>query len=301
MQREEISGSRRIHEYMEKKMLEIFDTMLDKMTTNLKYDELHYSRDTYCQSIKNPNEFAFWFPKIVNTGFRIPISKVIQLPLDLYYSVYNEEGAYSPKTTATLKAYISAMWPMTDGNLDIDSPLFFKQGTASGKFTFGRSCISHGLDDIVKKIRSTSYEALCCDKPQSAYLVFRELIRPGYDRPTIYGGMPLNTEFRVFYDFDSHSFIDAFNYWGDHDAMIERMDSDEAEVYESVYPVLEAEYSALLPCLMAECEEKLKDVVLRGKWSVDFLWTGNEFVLIDMATMAQSYFSDKVNEEGNDD
>lgn len=282
-------------------MLQIFDTMLDKMTTNLKYDELHYSRDTYCQSIKNPNEFAFWFPKIVSTGFRIPESKVIQLPLDLYYAVYNEEGAYSPKTTAALKAYISVMWPLSDGDLDINAPLFFKQGTASGKFTFGRSCIAHGLDDIVRKIRSTSYEALCCDKPQSAYLVFRELIRPGYDRPTIYGGMPLNTEFRVFYDFDSHAFINAFNYWGDHDAMVERMDSGEAEVYESVFPVLEAEYSTLLPRLMAECNEKLKDVVLRGKWSVDFMWTGSEFVLIDMATMAQSYFADKVNEEGNDD
>ena len=40
-------------------MLHIFDSMFEKMTTNLKYDELHYSRDTYCQSIKNPNEFAF--------------------------------------------------------------------------------------------------------------------------------------------------------------------------------------------------------------------------------------------------
>ena len=109
MQQEEISGSRRINEYMENKMIEIFDKMFETMTTNLKYDDMHYSRDTYCQSIKNPNEFAFWFPKIVNTGFRIPESKVIQLTLDLYYSVYNEEGAYSPKTTAALKAYISAM------------------------------------------------------------------------------------------------------------------------------------------------------------------------------------------------
>lgn len=83
--------------------------------------------------------------------------------------------------------------------------------------------------------------------------------------------------------------------------MIVRMDSEEAEVYESVFPVLEAEYSALLPRLRAECDEKLKDVILRGKWSVDFLWTGSEFVLIDMATMAQSYFSDKVAEEENDD
>lgn len=46
--------------------------------------------------------------------------------------------------------------------------------------------------------------------------------------------------------------------------------------------------------LRTECEEKLEKVDLRGKWSVDFMWTGHEFVLIDMASMHMSYFSDRV-------
>lgn len=44
-------------------------------------------------------------------------------------------------------------------------------------------------------------------------VVFREFIGSKEDVPTIYSGMPLHTEFRVFYDFGSKKAIGVSNYW----------------------------------------------------------------------------------------
>lgn len=84
-----------------------------------------------------------------------------------------------------------------------------------------KNCVINGRKEIAKRIVNTFYENECLGKPLSTNLVFREFIETGYDRPSIYHGLKLNTEFRIFYDFDGHRFIQGFNYWGDHDPMVE--------------------------------------------------------------------------------
>lgn len=159
---------------------------------------------------------------------------------------------------------------------------------------FNDNCIVCGPETFAGRIRNTVYENMCFDKPYSAYLTFREFIETEAARPSIYRGLKLNTEFRIFYDFDRKQFLHGFNYWGDHDRMLMRMDDKQAEEYEKAYPVLEADFQRLIPVLRMECDEKLRAMNLRGRWSVDFMWTGTEFVLIDMAAMRMSYFADRV-------
>ena len=83
--------------------------------------------------------------------------------------------------------------------------------------------------------------------------------------------------------------------------MVMHMVEEQQKPYEEAYPLLVSEYERLLPSLKSECEEKLKDVHLKGKWSVDFMWTGKEFVLIDMALARNSYFADRLPDEEKED
>ena len=57
---------------------------------------------------------------------------------------------------------------------------------------------------------------------------------------------------------------------------------------------IECDFNNLSPFLKKEAEYKLPNADLKGKWSVDFLYDGKEFILIDMAHAECSYYYDKV-------
>lgn len=267
---------------------------IDEFVEEERYYRYCHTNTHYCNSICSPNELSFWYPKAVESGFRTPETKIIYMPPDLFGDLLIDCEGEQPELERRVRDFIVANWDVTPGKLDISSKLFFRLGGSSGKFMFGKNCIVNGPDTFAEAVRSTVYENLCLDKPYSCTFVFREFIETPMTRPEIYFGLKLNTEFRVFYDFDRKMFLDGFNYWGDHDRMMMGMSDNQAAEYEKAYPMLEEEYQRLLPALRNECEEKLPDVNLKGRWSVDFMWTGKEFVLIDMAEMAKSYFSEKV-------
>lgn len=267
---------------------------LNDYEKNVSYDPYYYIRGHYGNAIANPNELSFWYPRVRDIGFRTPETKSIQIPLEFFGDLLIHCEGEQPELEKKLTDYIVANWDLVPGKLDINSKLFFRLGGSSGKFRFTENCIVEGPETFAKAIRNTVYEALCFDKPYSVYLTFREFIETPTERSSIYTGLKLNTEFRIFYDFDKKQFLDGFNYWGDYEQMLMYMQDTDKKAYKAAYPQLEDDFHRLLPSLRKECEEKLKDVNLRGRWSVDFMWTGTEFVLIDMAIMSMSYFSDKV-------
>ena len=273
---------------------------LDRYEEEERYYRYCHTNKHYCNSICNPNELSFWYPKAVESGFRTPETKIIYMPPDLFGDLLIDCEGEQPELEKRIRDFIVANWDVTPGELDIDSKLFFRLGGSSGKFMFRDNCIVNGPDTFANAIRNTVYENLCLDKPYSCTFVFREFIETADERPEIYRGLKLNTEFRIFYDFDKKMFLDGFNYWGDHDRMLMGMPEKQQKEYEKAYPMLEEEYKRLLPALRNECEEKLSRVNLKGRWSVDFMWTGTEFVLIDMAEMAKSCFAEKVRIPGEE-
>lgn len=44
-------------------------------------------------------------------------------------------------------------------------------------------------------------------------LVLRKFINANYKRNSIYNEIPLNTEFRIFYDFENNKVLGIYNYW----------------------------------------------------------------------------------------
>lgn len=282
-------------------MTEAISRWQEEYENNISLDPLHYERSRYVRALNDRNDLSYWFNQIKGCGFRLPETKIIQMPLQLFSDLNHQLDGISPDFMKRLGAFIEASWDLVPGNLDINGKLFFRFGTSSGKFCMETNCIVYSKEEIPLRVCNTLYENECMGKPESVFLVFREFIETEADRPSIYYGLKLNTEFRIFYDFDEHRFIQGFNYWGDHDAMTTHMNEDQRGSYEEAYPMLSQEYERLLPMLKTECEEKLKDIHLKGKWSVDFMWTGKEFVLIDMALARNSYFADRLPEEERTD
>lgn len=280
-------------------MSDILENMASEYDTNVKFDPLHYRREKYAYCILYPNELPFWFSRIKDCGFRVPETKIIQLPLELFASitenVCDHYGDERPRKD--LLKFIAANWDCTPGDLKITDKLFFRTGISSFKFGFNIGCIVNGPESIPECVYSTIYDGLCQNKPESIYLVFREFIETTTERPAIYHGMKLNTEFRVFYDFDNHKLLDTFNYWGDKEAMLDCLSGDEAENYKSAFDSLQSEYDMLRNKLEQLCTEHFSKVFMRDKWSVDFMWTGSEFVLIDMGLAVNSYFADRLGDK----
>lgn len=274
----------------------MLDNLFDEFNKNIEFDPLHYTRQIYIRSFTDPNQLPFWFSKIKNAGFRVPETKIIQMPLELFREVYKAacDDYENQLQRERLLDFVKANWDVTSGNLKITDKLFFRTGISSCKFAFDNACVVNDPSEIPECVFHTVFDAACQDKPESCYLVFREFIETDTGRPTIYHGQKLNTEFRVFYDFEEHRILGCFNYWGDRDAMLALLRDEEADNYNKAFSPMEDEFNRLRPSLEELCTKNIGKIKMKDKWSIDFMWTGKEFVLIDMALARNSYFGDRI-------
>lgn len=150
------------------------------------------------------------------------------------------------------------------------------------------------------------YGSMLVGCPLSKDIIVREFVKTSYERPSIYDGMKLNTEFRLFYDFDTKQVITTVNYW-DYDTMVSNLHDGvqlgpdgESYCYDkttflSCGKEIEADFDEKRSELEKLAAAFLKNVAgLFGKWSVDFMWDGTDYVLIDMAKAESSAYYDKM-------
>lgn len=247
----------------------------------------------FALSNSKENELSFWYPKTSNIGFKTPDTLITQFT-DEEFRIIQSTKFDDFNHEALQKRIIDEA---AKENFNLDRDLFLRFGCSSNKFFFG-SCHLNGLDFLPNRLLAFFdglYEKL--EWRESAELVLREFIKTNYYRRQIYHGMPLNTEFRVFFDFDTHEILGIFNYW-DTETMIENLYSkDDRMTFADTAPLIERDFNNLAPYLEEEAKKKLPAADLKGKWSIDFMWDGNNFVLIDMALAECSYYYEKVLEK----
>ncbi len=239
------------------------------------------------------NELSFWYPKTANIGFKTPDTLITQFT-DEEFRVIKSTKFDEFNHEALQKRIIDAA---AKENFNLDRDLFLRFGCSSNKFFFG-SCHLNGLEFLPNRLLAFFdglYEKL--EWRESAELVLREFIQTNYYRRQIYHGMPLNTEFRVFFDFDTNELLGIYNYW-DTETMIDNLHSKaDRMTFADTAPLLERDFDVLSPYLEDEAKKKLPNANLKGKWSIDFMYDGNNFVLIDMARAECSYYYEKVLEK----
>lgn len=237
------------------------------------------------------NDMSYYLSRIVGCKFNIPFTATGQV--EDHWFEWLKSDNYTEDKIVEFSQYLRERVNATELR-DCDK-IFVKTGVFSGKFDFNNRCLVNKGDNLGGHFLNIFYDALMVSAEPSREVVFRKFIETDNNRPTIYNGMKLNTEFRVFLDFNHNKILGVFNYW-DSKTMLRNLKGKDLKTFEATHKGIEEEYDKLVPDLINhiknDCDiEKSK---LEGTWSVDFLWDGKKFWMIDMALAKQSYYYDRV-------
>lgn len=249
------------------------------------------------------NDASYWLYRTQFCKFNIPYTEVHEINDE--WLEWLKSDSYSNEKVNEFGEYLHSLIKGT--KLKNEDKLFIKTGVFSGKFDFNNSCCLLMEGSLGKQFLNIFYDAMLFNTESSREIVFRHFIETNYNRPSIYNGMKLNTEFRAFIDFNNNTLLDIFNYW-DAETMLSNLSRNDLETFKGIYKDIEYDYAKLKPALANhiknECDISKSE--LEGTWSVDFLWDGEKFWMIDMALGKQSYYYDKIyevdpNKNRNDD
>lgn len=235
---------------------------------------------------KPENNLSYWYEKTKDLGFKTPKTEVFKLPEVILNILSQYTTCDDSEREQIFEEYKNLMTEFLkqNSNFKDNQKLFIKSGVFSCKFDFS-TCQVNSIEEIAENFLNIylveTFKARRGHPPTE--IVLREFIQPSYKRKQIYNGMPLNTEFRVFYDFDRKKLIGIENYWNPKDMKNGLNKNSDINNYLDEQSKIENDFKRLKPYLKEEVEQKLKNAHLQDKWSVDFMWDGKEFVLIDMA------------------
>lgn len=261
------------------------------------------SDDYYHRALYNPDTFSNWFPRLLAAAksqdfFKIPETKYLTLPQPIMQYLHHD---WSKETNRKSRDALNKLLFKTF-DLDVNKEYFFKTGLFSGKFEFQNAHIDDPAA-IGDYLHVVSNQAQMVGAAASNDMVVREWIPDPENRPTIYDGMPLRTEFRAFIDTDLHRVIDIVPYWnnkkvGNTLRMMRQTHignpnmAHDVKAYDKAKPVLDREFNEFKAIVKNKLQVIVDNLNFSGCWSLDIMKSGDDFYLIDMATMATSALID---------
>lgn len=278
--------------------------------------ELQAAHDSFMSYLRNnPNNFSYWYPHIKgldNHGISIPKSIFTPIPEEIYKSFFRENEGDDERIDNWVINYLIPLIERVPWLKN--HKIFIKNGCFSNKFDFANGCLIADPNDeetLIKNICNIQANSIMHETDGYLELVLREFIEPSKaDTPTIYNGMPLRPEVRIFYDFDRHQYLYDVNYWDwdeCHGPICFGWDGErtpDADAYEKTWPYLLFATKHLLEKHLTLITDALSTVTTLTMpdgqpniWSVDFILEDDRVWLIDMAQGWRSAYWDpkKVN------
>ena len=136
--------------------------------------------------------------------------------------------------------------------------------------------------------------------------VVREFIESKEDAPTIYNGLPLHVEYRLFIDCDTHEVLSIHTYW-DPEGMKNHFKKyakggninhiHDYVVFKSYEDKMIKKYESTKDAIVQHIQPIVDKLDLTGQWSIDIMDDGEKLWIIDMAVAEQSTFYESVPEE----
>lgn len=272
----------------------------------------------------NKNTMGRWLPELVEAQqaithpfFKIPETTIVKPPLPLLQLTRLDYQNLTPTTLQIVDKYAERVFKLNPNN-----KYFLKTGTYSSKFDFRNAKVDtpEEVKDIGEYLLYIHYQALqhanFFMKPMIIGMsttnewVVREYIEDAEKNPTIYKGLPLRTEFRIFVDFDTQEIIGTSPYWRE-DIMEKRFleqrdvhDKHDYITFNANKEKLKREYDENLYLVTSHLQELIPAINLQGQYSIDIMKNGKDFYIIDMATAEESALNDvipknKLKQSGN--
>lgn len=260
----------------------------------------------------NRNSMGYWLPKVAEISpFKIPDTTIIKVPLSLLQlgRVFDYMNI-TPTTFEIINRYCMKVF-----GLDLEKSYFIKNGVYSSKYDFRNAKVTtpnevRELGQYLFYIHQQACQMSSLLNNKSIYgagttneWVVREYIESP-EKETIYMGLPLNCEYRIFVNFDSKKILASANYW-DREVMDARFrenrtphDVHDVITFNMAVDRLEKTYNDNLDKVKEMVQELLENnVEMEGQWSIDIMQTGDKFYLIDMAVAENSFYYDRVPKE----
>lgn len=267
----------------------------------------------------DPNTMSNWLfaiKEVVDqtTFFKIPRTRIIKVPLALLQStrVYEYQNL-SPLSLEIINRYAQKVF-----DLDLEKDYFIKTGTFSSKFDFRNAKVTKGqeVSELGSYLWFIQHQANQMASPLNNKVMYgvssnnewvvREFIDDKENNPTIYNGLPLHTEYRIFVDFDTEEVIGVSPYWHPQVMKDNFLDigvsapiqkNHDYINYINHEETLMQRYEENKDLVVSEVSKLLKDCKLKGQWSIDVMQNETDFWLIDMARASESALSECVPKE----
>ena len=275
-----------------------FDATLEKIKASIPSDDEfeELAKKHYEELLENKNNYSYWYnlidrKNLSNNGIKIVDSKIFLLDYEHYrmigdlYELRNQ--------LPTDEFYQSGKYKLWQNHIksliqDLEPHIYnIKTQTFSNKFEFENS-ISY-KDDIPSKILDIMFKDFEVEAEGLSGFIVRDLIKSDIRIPCIYKGMPLNSEFRVFYDFDEDKLLYSVNYWN-YDYCKDYLIEEDDIVFKHEEERLNKSFEENQGKIESLIKENAKYFDLEGKWSIDLMITNNQLYLIDMALANQSAY-----------
>lgn len=267
---------------------------------------------TYQMLEMNPISMGFWLPPLVeglygNKFFKVPDTKILCVPITMLQLTRLGFETLNPVTKEIVNRYCRKVF-----HLDRHEDYFIKTGTYSSKYEFRNAHIHEPkeVDEMGEYFLLLNHLTCSMAAPtnnRSFYganttneWVVREYIKDKESNPTIYNGLPLHTEYRVFVDFDTKEILGVSPYWRS-DVMKNKFkevsspqERHDYVVYLMHEDVLNKRYNESVQTVLNELEKVIPRIKLTGQWSIDVMRNGDDYYIIDMALAEHSALNDCV-------
>ena len=250
-----------------------------------------------------PENFSNWYPCIKDFG-NFKHAEIISNQIFTFEEVHKmQETEYIDDID--WEEWLKILWPTIE-KMKTGTYYSIKNGCFSNKFDFDKSICTK--KDLARRLFEINYISTMYETGGYTELVVRELIPCDLDHTiTIYNGMPLRTEVRIFYNMDTKEIEYIEDYWN-YDYCSKHINklNDKLlfDLFHNKSNIPLTDHSLELNKVIKFIEENintLKIEGLKGVWSIDFMYDRdlNNVYLIDMARGFRSAYwnPDKLKDE----
>lgn len=247
------------------------------------------AKQAYDDDRAYPENFSNWYPQILDFG-KFKHAKVISNQVFTFEESQKLKAIddYSKVDWSELEQILK---PTLD-KLEPNKIYNIKNGCFSNKFDFS-TCTTY-KHNLVENFWKINYDSALFETGGDTEIVVREHLSSDLNKTlTIYNGMPLRTEIRIFYNMDTKKIEYMVDYW-DYDYCYKNLHTMTDKVIFNRFHNLEHN------CNILKYENIIKENIntlkfsnkLTGIWSIDFMEYDNDLYLIDMARGFRSAYWD---------
>lgn len=248
-----------------------------------------YAIEEYLRYSADTNNLSYWYPYIKDIkSLRIPQTVIVPTPVEIIAALWSEQFNHpGPIRDLIIEHVESNIIPCMEPGVKY----FVKNGTFSNKFNF-QDCETD-IEHVVDSFININYNALIVGAGGLSEFVIREFIPREPRGDTIYNGLQLRPEYRCFWHPGEREVSTIVDYWKYDEVHPNLYDYDDKRTFEVTRERRLHDHTEHQLEVIQRVNESFtgRKLPTDEPWSIDVMYSGGDFWLIDMARKSMSYYA----------